>query len=237
MPLFAFESGMYTSYASSFQKKLRCLLQFSTLFMLKYILYHACYILLLFILIHCSLLLPLTMLFYCVWSLFSGVVLGNFSGLGITLLRRGRGRWLLYLVSYSHACANPESFVRVGPTQLWKRFFAVDKGERGPNYHWKWGAFKWPPLSWGADDSPTLIAGLVVLWFFRGSTPPALPPPTLWIWTCCMWSTSLPHVGMVCASDISRSCSLLTHEENKSETTMMIFQTFNRPITHSPMGH
>ena len=52
------------------------------------------------------------------------------------------------------ACADPESFIREGPTLT--TFFLAD------DYHYK-RAFRWR-----TDDGPTLNTGLVALRFFQG---------------------------------------------------------------------
>ena len=60
------------------------------------------------------------------------------------------------------ACADPESFVRVGPTLT--TFFLFDKGRKDQNT-----TISGPPTAhqtafrWRADDGPTLNAGLVAL--------------------------------------------------------------------------
>ena len=54
--------------------------------------------------------------------------------------------------------------------------FLVDEGREGPNT-----TLRGPSMAfrWRADGGPTLNAGLVALWFFRGSGPVLLRNPIL----------------------------------------------------------
>ena len=74
------------------------------------------------------------------------------------------------------ACADPESFVRGGP--ILTSFF-VDEGKREDPNNTKSGPLSahlrnaiWMTFRWQADDGLTLNAGLIALWFFRGSGKP-----------------------------------------------------------------
>ena len=67
------------------------------------------------------------------------------------------------------ACADPESFIRGGPTF---QFFSW-WGERGSKYHFISMLF-----CCQSNDGPTVNAGMVALWFFRGSGPVLLRNPT-----------------------------------------------------------
>ena len=76
-----------------------------------------------------------------------------------------------YLVNNTDSCADPESFVRGGPTDNVSLllFFLVDEGRKDPNT-----TINGPTLArqqntilmvfcWRADDCPTFNAGLVAL--------------------------------------------------------------------------
>ena len=70
--------------------------------------------------------------------------------------------WLVrFVVSQNRhllqSCADPECFVREGPTQL---FFS--RGREGPNTT-KSGPIVGPQFRWRADDGPSWNAGLVAL--------------------------------------------------------------------------
>ena len=58
-------------------------------------------------------------------------------------------------------CADPDSFARRGPTL--KTFFLINERREDPP---QYAAFRWR-----ADDGPTLNAGMVALYFFRGFGP------------------------------------------------------------------
>ena len=58
-------------------------------------------------------------------------------------------------------------------------FFLVDEGKGGSKYHYKRAIMC--PLAKAADDSPTLNAGLLASWFFRGSGPDSLRNP-IFLW-------------------------------------------------------
>ena len=81
--------------------------------------------------------------------------------------------------------ANPESYIRGGPNLITfffllyfflLSFFSWWEG-RGSKYRFKWVIIGPPAqchlngVHWRADDGPALNAGLVALWFFRGSGP------------------------------------------------------------------
>ena len=65
------------------------------------------------------------------------------------------------------ACADPESFVRGGPTLT--TFILVDEGEKGSKYHYKRAIIGSPAkrhlngVCWHADVGSTFNAGLVAL--------------------------------------------------------------------------
>ena len=63
--------------------------------------------------------------------------------------------------------------------QLWQRFFWW-WGEEGSKYNYKQAIFLMA-LLWRADDGPTLNAGLVALWFLRGSGPVLLRNPYIFV--------------------------------------------------------
>ena len=104
------------------------------------------------------------------------------------------------------SCADPESFVRGGPTLTTFVFCFGWRGDGGSKYHYK-GAIIGPPAKhhwmefrWRVDDGPALNAGLVAAIFqgirtciarkpyifviFQGGPDPLSP---LWICTC-KWS-------------------------------------------------
>ena len=120
-------------------------------------------------------------------------------------IRKKRKVWFKYRDMYC-SCTDPERFVRGGPT-LTKVFESM----RGSKYHYQRAIIGPPakrhlmPFHWRADECTKLNAGLIDLWFFRGSgpallrnliflwffrggsdpLPPPPPPPPLWIRPCC----------------------------------------------------
>ena len=105
-------------------------------------------------------------------------------------------------------CANPENFIR-GGFNFDRFFFLSWWGEWGSKYHYKRAIIRPPgkkPFKWCFTGvlmmAPNWIAGLVALWFFRGSEPELLKKklyfcgfqgksgsyPPLWI---CAWLMTL----------------------------------------------
>ena len=78
--------------------------------------------------------------------------------------------------AYAITCADLESYFRGGPNLItFFCFVLVDKGEEdtntainGPSSARQRNAMA---FRWRAVDGPSLNAGLVALWFFRGSGP------------------------------------------------------------------
>ena len=79
------------------------------------------------------------------------------------------------------ACANPESFFREGPIWLFLFLFLLSWwGQRGSKYNYK-RAIIGPPAKCHLNGGPTLNAGLVAFWFYRGSGLVSLRNP-IFLW-------------------------------------------------------
>ena len=87
--------------------------------------------------------------------------------------------WRLCNCPVNIECAGPEGFVR--GVQLWLRFFLIDEGKEDQNTTTSGlsSARQRNDIMarWLADDGQALHAGLVALWFFRGSRPVLLRNP------------------------------------------------------------